>query len=131
MTLTYEEAKAAAQEVVRTHGDHFRYSTEEDRFACFYVPISDPRFPLNLFDGTEIAPGAAITGCFVGEILKRTGYLTDKIAGSQLGITSESLDATQEALTFLASLQTQQDDASTWGDSLRWAVALIEETKDA
>lgn len=103
----------------------FRYNAvglEADR-RCSYVPVSDPRFPYN--HGLKAAPGAEVTGCLIGEILKEMGLLTDEIASYQgpIGMVLEEVmslhgEFTPRAQGMLMFLQRRQDNGATWREAL-------------
>lgn len=129
--LTLEQVRNSARKIVAVRGRDFRYMTRAEYDSgnlpvCAYVPSTDERFPYR----KDLATGASReTGCLVGEILKELGALTDTVAQSTDPIDSlvrqGDVPATSEARTFLRELQSAQDRASTWGDALDTAEALV------
>src|SRR5882757_1002898 len=122
--LTYEKAVEYAEAVVAERGAGFAYSDGGSDY-CFYISTTDPRFELIEFDGEEDeipAEGAAVTGCLVGEILKRADLLTDSVTTARKSINqlcvNGEVPADPEARYFLAYLQSEQDFGASWSQAL-------------
>lgn len=115
--LTYEKALELAEQVIAERGADFTYS--DGNSICAYVPTTDPRYPSR---ADEAARGAGVTGCIVGEVLKRADLLTDIVAGSLDGIGQlirvGQVPATEKARVFLNQLQIGQDGGHMWGGAL-------------
>lgn len=118
--LTYEKALELAEQVVAERGADFVYSDGDTH--CAYVPTTDPRYPRK---ADVAAQGASVTGCAVGEVLKRADLLTDEVAVSLNGIgdliRGGFVPATGKAAAFLRHLQGKQDDGYPWGGALEEA----------
>lgn len=118
-TLVYAKALELAEAVVAERGADFRYCQSGSETACAYVPLADPRFPWKV---TEAAIGAKVTGCMVGEILKRADLLTDEVASSVSGIAGlvagGAVPATAQATRFLNAVQRAQDYGREWGEAV-------------
>lgn len=131
LPLTYAEAVAAAEAEIAERGADFTYNPGGGSL-CTYVPVTDGRNPLNnTADMSARIPAAAqVTGCLVGQILTRTGRMTDIIANSPANVhslvTDRQLVATPKTDLFLYSLQRHQDDGATDGDALQYAKAAAE-----
>lgn len=127
--MNYEEALAHAEAVVVERGADFVYNPD-GAGTCSYVPQSHPLFPS--VDG--VAEGAEVTGCLVGEILKRADLLDDYVAGATDSITTlvtrnkVNVEGGAHGKTrlFLSSLQTRQDAGQSWGDALKAAKSTAE-----
>lgn len=118
-TLVYAKALELAEAVVAERGADFRYCQYGSETACAYVPLADPRFPWKV---TDAAVGARVTGCMVGEILKRADLLTDEVASSVSGISGlvviDAVPATAKATAFLTAVQRAQDYGKEWGEAV-------------
>lgn len=116
--LTYAKALELAEQVVTERGADFVYC-RNGIGNCAYVPTTDPRYPRPT---SAAAEGAGITGCAVGEVLKRADLLTDEVAMSFNGIAvlvaNGFVPATSKAAVFLRQLQNRQDGGNTWGKAL-------------
>lgn len=129
--LTYDEAVTAAREIVAERGEDFIYNPNGIG-RCAYVPLTDSRSP---YASNLAAQGAAVTGCLVGEIISRTGRMTDDIAANRTnvsGLISEGLLRTDgyRTRTFLAELQQCQDTGRSWGQALTLALEQASRVTD-
>lgn len=122
--LTLEQAQRYAEEVVAERGEDFVYNPKDGTYRmCAYVSQEDERYP----QYSNQAIGSAVTGCLVGEILKRAGLLTDYIAGCSTSIGSLITDTNkvvvenEETRQFLSTLQIEQDLGASWGIALKTA----------
>lgn len=129
--LTLEMIREAAKAAVEEMGPDFRYANGAQ--TCSYVPETDPRFPLDASD--LVADGAAVTGCLVGEVLRRTNFLTDEIAESTdsiFGLVENGfipgvrVDNDVKHL-YLSILQHNQDHGTTWREAYNRAEAGVSE----
>jgi hypothetical protein len=134
--LTLDEAEAAMREVVAERGRDFRYidkGTAASSGACLYAPITHPaiagKIERGIYRVDKLPTAAQTTGCIVGEVLKRTGRLTNRVASAQANIGaligSGEVSATDEVKRFLNRAQLDQDNGSTWGEALDAALRAV------
>ncbi len=156
MILTLPIATSTARQILVERGRDFIYNDfEEKGSGCFYAPVSEVR---KLKDKGVLAPTAInpaaiyegilvkdidinsvpenspkrLTGCFIGEILRRNGLLTEEI--TVCGNTVASLIAAGRIQvaddyvnTFLSSVQYNQDLRETWGTAYDKAMIRVAE----
>jgi hypothetical protein len=126
--LTLERTRTLAKECVAERGENFVYNSDATCVTgCFYVPLADDRCP-PIREGDPLPKTYKDdpkykTGCLIGEILKRGGYLTDEIASNRHGITDlivrDLVDVESSTVRmYLSTLQNNQDNGLTWGEAL-------------
>lgn len=121
--LDYDTAVRLARELVAERPS-FQYLSGSQLInqdvPCAYVSADHPSYPFR--DHPEQASGAAVSGCFVGEVIQKAGLMTDDIAAYTYGIDMMwaevliSLDS--RANTFLGFIQNRQDGGARWTNDL-------------
>lgn len=118
--LTFDAAVSGAVDEITLRGADFVYNPD-GLGDCLYVAQSDSRFPSGHADG--VAVGSTVCGCLVGGVLTRTGFMTDYIANTSIGVATLihegtlNVDSTRTSV-FLTVLQSEQDTGKSWGDAL-------------
>lgn len=127
INLDYKTALKFLQDAIEERGEDFVYLPEGD--ACLYV--HDNR------DGT-----GSIPGCIVGLALNKAGIDLELLrrfdidGGTTANQVLSNLETSEELTVLDAStytlyniVQRRQDSGHTWGESLKYAKAIVEQEK--